>query len=278
MLPPAEIVARLDDIAKNKASMPVTSLLILGFLAGAFIAFAAQGATVASTDAPTFGAMRLITAAVFPVGLMLVILAGAELFTGNAVMSIGVLNRAITVGGLLRNWVLVYFANFIGSVTMAYFMRASGLWHWNGSGVGLSVVNIALAKVSLTFTEAFVRGILCNWIVCLAVWISVGAQEVAGKILGMFFPIMLFVLSGFEHSIANMYYIPAGIFAAADPRIAAVALFPSAAAEPGVLSWGSFFAKNLLPVTLGNIVGGVVFVSVLYWSVYRARKAKLHKR
>ena len=274
MLPPAEIVSRLDDIAKNKASMPVTSLLILGFLAGAFIAFAAQGATVASTDAPTFGAMRLITAAVFPVGLMLVILAGAELFTGNAVMSIGVLNRAITVGGLLRNWVLVYFANFIGSVTMAYFMRASGLWHWNGSGVGLSVVNIALAKVSLTFTEAFVRGILCNWIVCLAVWISVGAQEVAGKILGIFFPIMLFVLSGFEHCIANMYYIPAGIFAAADPRIAAVALFPSAAAEPGVLSWGSFFAKNLLPVTLGNIVGGVVFVGVLYWSVYRARKTK----
>ena len=275
MLPPEEIVSRLNGISKSKASMPITSLIILGFLAGAFIAFAAQGSTVAANDIPTFGATRLITAVVFPVGLMLVILAGAELFTGNSLMSMGVMSRAIGVGGLLRNWVVVYIANFLGSITMVYLMNASGLWHWNGSRVGLSVVNIALGKVSLTFTEAVVRGILCNWIVCLAVWIATGVQEVAGRILGMSFPIMLFVLSGFEHSIANMYYIPAGILAAADPMIAAIAEFPSAATTSGVLTWGSFFGKNLLPVTLGNLVGGVIFVSMLYWIVYgRAGKAK----
>lgn len=270
MLPPAEIASRLNDISKNKASMPFFSLVILGFLAGAFIAFAAEGSTVASNDIPIFGLSRLVTAVVFPVGLILVILAGAELFTGNSLMSIGVLNGAIKVRGLLRNWATVYAANFLGSVAMAYFMRASGLWYMNGSRVGVSVVNIALGKVSLTFTEAMVRGILCNWVVCLAVWISIGAQGAAGKVLGMFFPIMLFVLSGFEHSIANMYYIPAGILAAADPRIAAVSAFPGTA----VLTWGSFFGKSLLPVTLGNLIGGVVFVSLLYWVVHRARKTR----
>jgi formate/nitrite transporter len=205
---------------------------------------------------------------VFPVGLILVILAGAELFTGNSLMSIGLLNGVISPWGLLRNWVTVYASNFLGSVTMAYFMNASGLWHLNGSKVGLSVVSIALGKVSLTFTEAFVRGLLCNWVVGLAIWIAVGAQDAAGKILGMFFPIMLFVTSGFEHSIANMYYIPAGIFAAADPKIAAAAGFPASATAPGILTWGSFFSKNLLPVTLGNLVGGVIFVGLLYWGVY----------
>lgn len=268
MLAPGDIASKFNDISRKKASLPLPSLIILGFLAGAFIAFAAQGSTVAANDAATFGAGKLVTGAVFTVGLMLVVLAGAELFTGNSLMSIGLFNGVINVWGLLRNWVVVYVANFLGSVTMAYFMNASGLWHMNGSKVGLSVVNIAMGKVSLTFTEALVRGILCNWVVCLAVWIAIGAQDAAGKILGMFFPIMLFVTSGFEHSIANMYYIPAGIFAATDTKIAAVAGFPASATAPGVLTWGSFLGKNLLPVTLGNVIGGVIFVGMLYWGVY----------
>lgn len=275
MLSPAETVSKLSEVSREKASMPVSSLIILGFLAGAFIAFAAQGSTVAAHDIPTFGAARLITGIVFPVGLILVILAGAELFTGNSLMGIGVLRGSIGVGGLLRNYSIVYAANFLGSVTMAYLMNASGLWHMNSSRVGLSVVNIALGKVSLTFTEAVVRGILCNWVVCLAIWIATRVQEVAGRILGMFIPIMLFVLSGFEHSIANMYYIPAGILAAADPSIASLPGFPSAAAKMGVLTWGSFFSRSLLPVTLGNLVGGLVFVSLLYWLVYGRSKAKV---
>jgi formate/nitrite transporter len=272
LLTPAEIASKFNDISRKKASLPLPSLIILGFLAGAFIAFAAQGSTVVANDVSPFGAGKLVTGAVFTVGLMLVVLAGAELFTGNSLMSIGLFNGVISVWGLLRNWVVVYSCNFLGSVTLAYFMNASGLWHLNGSKVGLSVVNIAMGKVSLTFTEALVRGVLCNWIVCLAIWIATGAQEAAGKILGIFFPIMLFVSSGFEHSIANMYYIPAGIFAAADPKVAAVAGFPAAASSPSVLGWGSFITKNLVPVTLGNLIGGVLFVGLVYWGVYAPGK------
>ncbi len=268
MLTPADIASKLNDISRKKASMPLPSLIILGFLAGAFIALAAQGSTVAANDIVPFGAGKLVTGAVFTVGLMLVVLAGAELFTGNSLMSIGLFNGAIGMPGMLRNWITVYLANFLGSVTLAWLMNGSGLWHLNGSRVGLAAVSIAMGKVSLTFTEALIRGVLCNWIVCLAVWIAIGAQEAAGKVLGIFFPIMLFVSSGFEHSIANMYYIPAGIFAAADPRIAAVAGFPARAADPAVLGWGSFLTKNLLPVTLGNLIGGVLFVGLLYWGVY----------
>lgn len=275
MLTPAEIASRFNDISRKKASLPLPSLIILGFLAGAFIAFAAQGSTVTANDVTPFGTSRLVTGVVFTVGLMLVVLAGAELFTGNSLMSIGLFNGVISGWGLLRNWITVYLANFLGSVTVAYLMNGSGLWHLNGSKVGLAAVNIAVSKVSLTFTEALIRGILCNWVVCLAVWIAAGAQEAAGKVLGIFFPIMLFVSSGFEHSIANMYYVPAGIFAAADLKVAGVAGFPAAAADPAVLGWWTFLTKNLFPVTLGNLIGGVVFVGLLYWGVYgNAGKSK----
>lgn len=268
MLTPAEIASKFNDVSRKKASLPLPSLIILGFLAGAFIAFAAQGSTVTANDVVPFGTAKLVTGAVFTVGLMLVVLAGAELFTGNSLMSIGLFNGVISMSGLLRNWITVYVANFLGSATVAWLMNGSGLWRLNNSKVGLAAVNIAMGKVSLTFTEALIRGILCNWIVCLAVWIAAGAQEAAGKILGIFFPIMLFVSSGFEHSIANMYYIPAGILAAADPKISAVAGFPAGAADPAVLGWGPFLTKNLFPVTLGNVIGGVLFVGLLYWGVY----------
>ena len=270
LLTPADIASRFNDISRKKASMPFPSLVILGFLGGAFIAFAAQGSTVVANDVTAYGVSRLTTGAVFTVGLMLVMLAGAELFTGNSLMSIGLFNGAISWQGLLRNWLTVYFSNFLGTVTVAYLIKSSGLWHLNASKVGLAAVNIAVSKVSLTFTEALVRGILCNWIVCLAVWIAIGAQDATGKVLGIFFPVMLFVSSGFEHSIANMYYIPAGILAAADPKVAAVAGFPAAATDPSVLGWGTLMTKNLLPVTLGNIIGGVLFVGLLYWGVYGA--------
>ncbi len=272
MLAPGDIASKLNDVSKKKASLPLPSMIILGFLAGAFIAFAAQGSTVASNDIPSFGMTRLVTGIAFTVGLMLVVLAGAELFTGNSLMAVGLLNGEISWAGLLRNWVVVYLSNFAGSLAVAYFMNSSGLWHLNASKVGVSVVSIAAGKVALTFTEALVRGILCNWVVCLAVWIATGAQDASGKILGIFFPIMMFVLSGFEHSVANMYYVPAGILAAADPKIAAAAGFPATAAQ--TLNWGSFVSNNLLPVTIGNIIGGVFFVAMLYWGVYGKSKKK----
>jgi len=268
LLSPGEIAKQFTEISRKKASLPFTSMLMLGFLAGAFIAFAAQGSTVVSSDIPVFGLAKLVGGAVFATGLMLVVLAGAELFTGNSLMTVGLFSGTISLGELLRSWIAVYAANFLGSITMAGLMSASGLWHLNGSKVGLSAVKIALGKVSMPFTEALVRGILCNWLVCLAVWMAIGARSASGKILGIFFPIMLFVASGFEHSIANMYFIPAGILAASDPKIALLSGFPAGASDPSVLGWGPFISKNLLPVTLGNVIGGVLFVAFFYWAVY----------
>lgn len=255
MLSPSEIASKFAEISKKKASLPLLSMIILGFLAGAFIAFAAQCSTVVSSDVTPFGINRLVTGAIFATGLMLVILAGAELFTGNSLMVVGVLQKSISLGGLLRNWVVVYFSNFLGAVSVAYLMSASGLWRLNGGKVGASVVAIAAGKLSLSFGEALARGILCNWIVCLAVWIATGATSAAGKIAGVFFPITLFVASGFEHSIANMYYVPAGMLA-------------STAGFGQGLTFGSFISRNLLPVTLGNIIGGTVLVAFAYWLAY----------
>ena len=268
VLSPADIAKQFMEISKKKASLPLSSMLVLGFLAGAFIALAAQGSTVIASDVSQFGIQRLVAGSSFATGLMLVILAGGELFTGNSLMTVGLFSGTISFRELLRNWVTVYAGNFLGALALAGLMNSSGLWHLNGAKVGLSVVNTALGKVSMSFTEALARGVLCNWLVCLAVWIATGAQSASGKILGIFFPIMLFVASGFEHSIANMYYIPAGILAAHDPKIAALPAFPSQALATGNLSWGGFLAKNLLPVTLGNIIGGVLFVGFLYWAVY----------
>ncbi|MBE3519585.1 MAG: formate/nitrite transporter family protein [Firmicutes bacterium] len=263
VIQPKEITARISEIAKAKASLPWVSALVLAFLAGAFIAFAAGGSTLVAHDSPSFGLGRLLTGAVFATGLMLVVMAGGELFTGNSLMVVGLLDRAIRPRDLLRNWSLVYVGNFAGSLFVAFLMGWSGLWRLNGGKVGASVISIAASKVSLDFGQAFVRGILCNWLVCLAVWMAAGALSAAGKAVAIFFPIMLFVASGFEHSVANMYYVPAGILAMGDPAISALAAGPASS-----LTWGSFFWKNLLPVTLGNIVGGVIFVGTLYWIAF----------
>lgn len=258
MLSPVEICNKLFEVAKKKASLRVENMIMLGFLAGALIAFAAQGSTLVASDVPYFGLSKLVTGVVFAVGLMMVVLTGAELFTGNSLMSLGLFSGTITFGQLLRNWIFVYLGNFLGSVTMAWFMSLSGLWNLNAGTVGQAAIKIALAKVSMTFSQALVRGILCNWLVCLAVFMATGAGDAPGKILSIFFPIMLFVASGFEHSIANMYYVPAGIFAAAQGSFQGVA-------NVATLTWSSFLSKNLLPTTLGNIIGGVVFVGFAYW-------------
>lgn len=263
MISPKEITARISEIAKAKASLPWVSALVLAFLAGAFIAFAAQGSTLIAHDTPSFGLGRLLTGTVFATGLMLVVMAGGELFTGNSLMVVGLLDRAIRPRDLFRNWSLVYAGNFAGSLFMAYLMGWSGLWHLNGGKVGASVISIATSKVSLDFGQAFVRGVLCNWLVCLAVWMAAGALSAPGKAVTIFFPIMLFVASGFEHSVANMYYVPAGILAMADPTLSALA-----SGSASVPTWGSFLWKNLLPVTLGNIAGGAIFVAVFYWIAF----------
>ena len=266
-----EILEKVSDSGIAKAEGKTLRLLIWALLAGAYIAFGAQASQMVSfnllSDPDSLGVGRLVSAAVFPVGLMMVVLCGAELFTGNCLMIIGVLDRKIRISGMLRNWVLVYLGNFLGALLVVALMKSTGLWETGSGLLGASVIKTAQAKVQLSFGQAFVRGILCNWLVCLAVWMSTGARETVSKIFAIWFCIGLFVISGFEHSIANMYFIPAGIAAAADSGLAQLA-----GCDVSVLTVGNFLVKNLLPVTLGNILGGGLFVGMVYW--FTGRKLK----
>ena len=266
-----EILEKVSDSGIAKAEGKTLRLLIWALLAGAYIAFGAQASQMVSfnllADPDSLGVGRLVSAAVFPVGLMMVVLCGAELFTGNCLMIIGVLDRKIRISGMLRNWVLVYLGNFLGALLVVALMKSTGLWETGSGLLGASVIKTAQAKVQLSFGQAFVRGILCNWLVCLAVWMSTGARETVSKIFAIWFCIGLFVISGFEHSVANMYFIPAGIAAAADSGLAQLA-----GCDVSVLTVGNFLVKNLLPVTLGNILGGGLFVGMVYW--FTGRKLK----
>lgn len=253
------------SICVKKVNESIFRLTILGILAGAYIGFGACLATLIGHDAAKYcglGLARFITGAVFSVGLMLVVIAGAELFTGNNLMLMSVLDKRAALWKMLYKWVIVFAANFIGSVFLACLYYKTNLWKMGDMAVGLNALKIANAKVGLTLSEALTRGILCNWLVCLAVWMAIASREVVGKIFAIFFPIMAFVALGFEHSIANMYFVPLGIF------LKASNLFADPALNLSGLTWGSFFAKNLIPVTIGNIIGGAFFVGLLYWNVY----------
>jgi formate/nitrite transporter len=266
----AETLTETVGVAKTKAG--ALRLTILGIFAGVYIGFGAQLAIMVTHDMAGFlgvGMAKLIGGAVFSVGLMLVVIAGAELFTGNNLIALSVLGGKAKVGGLLRNWTIVYFANFAGSLLLVLLMYWSGLWKTNEGLVGAKALSIANAKVNLTFLQAFARGILCNWLVCLAVWMATSARTVVGKIWAIFFPIMAFVASGFEHSVANMFFIPMGLVLKGQTAVVTAAGLTDKLSH---LTIGGF-VMNLIPVTLGNIVGGAFFVATLYWMVY-VRKGK----
>ena len=214
------------------------------------------------------GLGRLVIGYVFATGLMIVLIAGAELFTGNTMIIVSILDKKATVAQMLQNWLWVYIGNFFGSVLIAWLWSRTGLFNQSGGMLGGMTVRIAYNKATMGFFAAFSSGILCNWLVCLAVWASFASKDMAGKAITTFFIISLFVISGFEHSVANMYYIPAGIFASATPRFVELANVANIAN----LNWGSFALGNLVPVTLGNIVGGLFFVGVLYWLALTKKK------
>lgn len=266
-LSPAKICAATGETGVRKATRAPGKVVVLSVLAGAFIAFASEGSTMAAFNllaAPnTYGLGRCVAGLVFPTGLMLVMLTSSELFTGNTLMGIAAAERRITWGAMLRNWLLVYGGNFAGSVLIAFMMANSGLFNAGAGLFGGVTIKIALGKVSFSFTEGLFLGLMCNWLVCLAVWFAYGAKDAAGKILGIFFPIWLFITSGFEHCIANMYYVPAGIFAKTNAAwVAASGLSPEALEA---LTWTNFALNNLVPVTLGNILGGMIFVGMAHW-------------
>lgn len=270
-LKPAEILDYTIKTAEDKSSGSFIKLLLLSFMAGAFIAFAAEGSNMAAFNLfyqpTTYGLGKALAGSIFGTGLMLVVLCGGELFTGNTLILTAVCDKKVKVITMLRNWVIVYIGNLLGSLFIAYMMYHSGLFTSGGDTLGAVTIKIAAYKTNLDFLQAFYLGIMCNWLVCLAVWLSYGADTMSGKILSIFFPIWLFITSGFEHSVANMYYIPAGILAKSNERF--VELSHVSNEFLNQLTWHGFFVTNLIPVTLGNIVGGGIFVGVAYWIVYK---------
>jgi len=273
---PAEITERYVETGCKKAGLPIYKLLLLGILAGAFIAFASEGSNMAIHTITSIGIAKTLAGALFTTGLMMVIITGAELFTGNTLIVVSCLEGSSKWSGLLKNWLFVYIGNFIGSMIVVIFILLSGQFNFSSGMLGGYTIKTAVYKVSLSFIGAFFMGVLGNWLVCMAVWMASAARDITGKLLAIFFPIWLFVTSGFEHSIANMYYVPAGILAKSNQAWVDAALSMGVAArDVNALNWGSFFLKNLVPVTLGNIIGGTIFVGTMYWLsyLYKGRKA-----
>lgn len=270
---PDQIAEQTVENACKKANTKVIRLFVLGILAGAFIAFASEGSNAAIYNIPMAGVGKVLAGALFSTGLMLVIVAGGELFTGNTLMVAALAQKRIGLGGLLKNWVTVYVGNFIGAVLIACFIFKSGQLGFSDGLLGGFTIKTAAYKTSLEFSEAFYMGIMCNWLVSLAVWMAYGTKDMAGRLLAIFFPIWLFISSGFEHCVANMYYIPIGIMAKSNTAWVKQAITLGASAEEiNALNWASFFTHNLIPVTLGNILGGVVFTGLAYWFVYLYKK------
>jgi len=260
----AETVAQTVGVAK--ATSPWLSVLVLGILAGAYIGFGGFLATTATFDSAAkigTGLSKLVSGAVFSVGLMLVVIAGGELFTGNNLMVSSVMSKEITFMKMMKRWGLVLIANFIGAIIVMLIFYWSGLWKTADGALGAAAVKTAYTKISLTFTEALIRAIGCNWMVCLAVWMALAARQTIGKIFAIFFPIMAFVALGFEHNVANMYFIPTGILFAHN-----LALPLAEGIDVNALNWTNFLLKNFIQVTIGNIIGGAVFVGMSYWGAY----------
>lgn len=264
--PPPEMAERMVKVGVKKANLGFWSMFALAILAGAFIGLGAEFFTLTITDTGLgFGLNKLIGGITFSLGLILVIVAGAELFTGNNLIIIAWVSGKLTLGRLMRNWLVVYLGNLVGSVSTVMFMYVTRQWTFANYHVGATALNIANAKVNLSFTEGLARGILCNALVCLAVWLCMSGRSVTDKILAVLFPITAFVASGFEHSIANMYFIPMGLLMRGEPEVVMTA--GRVASELANLNlWG--FARNLIAVTTGNIFGGGFLVALVYWFIY----------
>ena len=253
---PVDTAKAISATAGAKNSANIVNVILLSFLAGAYIAFGGLLAEIASAGMLAAGAPvgleKFVFGAVFPVGLIIVVIAGSELFTGNVMfMTVGVLDGTASVGGLAKNWVVSWIFNFVGALFVAFVLAYMGGLFPAESAFATKATAVAAAKVKMPFAQAFIKAIGCNWLVCLAVWLANASDDVIGKILGIWFPIMAFVTIGFEHSVANMFFIPLGLFLGAE----------------GV-TWSTMIINNLVPVTLGNIVGGAVFVACIYWYTY----------
>ena len=269
MLKPNEICNAAVGAGCSKAALKTYQQAVLGILAGAFIACGGVVSAVASHSITNVGVAKFVGGAVFPVGLMLVVICGAELFTGNYLMVVPLAGKEITFKPMIKNWIVVYIFNFIGSVIVAFLVFESGTFGMSNGKLGGVVIKTASTKASLSFGTAFCSGIMCNFLVCLAVWGAYAAKDMISKILIIWFPIMTFVTCGFEHSVANMYFLTAGLFAKSNASFVAA----SGISQDKIVS-AAGIVHNLIPVTLGNIVGGSVFVGLAYFVVYKYKSVK----
>ena len=272
---PPQIVAANMNAAKGKTELPLLRMILLGIFAGMFIAGGASASSLAMHAISNVGIARFVAGAIFPVGLMMIVFVGGELFTGDCLMIMGCVHGKFPAAKMIKVLVVVYLANFVGSVLFAELVNLSGQYNYTAGLLGAFTIKVAMGKVSMSFAAAFASGILCNIFVCMAVLMAMAAKDIAGKVWAIFFPILAFVVSGYEHCVANMYYIPAGIFAKANSTYAAVAMesYGYTALQLESLNWTNFVVKNLIPVTLGNIVGGMVFVGLPLYFIH-ARKLK----
>lgn len=280
---PAEMARRAELLGVKKSEMATLQMFALAILAGAFIALGAifattvlaggmsvndPSGTLAFKTALPYGVQRLLGGLVFCVGLILVVVGGAELFTGNNLIVMAWANKKVTTAALLRNWVIVYLGNLVGSVGTAGMVYLSGHYKFGGNAIAQTALSIANSKCSLGFVEAVFLGILCNAMVCLAVWMTYSARSTTDKILAIIFPISGFVAAGFEHSVANMYFIPIGLFIKYFNPETTKTISEAAKLNLDKLTWTNFFIGNLLPVTIGNIIGGAVLVAAIYWLIF----------
>jgi formate transporter FocA len=270
---PSEMAEKAEDIGVSKASQDFSKTLMLAVLAGAFIAFGAVFATLltSGSDLP-YGITKVAGGLAFSLGLILVVVGGAELFTGNNLLTMAWASQKVSTRQMFRNWILVYFGNMFGAFSIVVMMLLSGHYLFGNGVTGNNILTIAASKCQLDFIQAIVLGILCNILVCLAIWLCYSARSTQGKILAIIFPITAFVAAGFEHSVANMYFIPMGILVKnhADPAL--WELIGKSPSQFEMLNWGSYFTKNLLPVSIGNVIGGSGFVGIAYWFIYLKKK------
>ena len=268
-LPPAQVAKKAETVGLTKAGMATFDVFVLSVLAGAFIALGAIFATTVAAGGAElpYGVVRLLAGLTFTLGLILVVVAGAELFTGNNLIVMAWASRRVATVALLGNWVVVWIGNFVGAFATALIVYVSEQYTFGGGAVGQTALGIAATKTSLGFVQAIALGILCNALVCLAVWLTYGAHTTTDKILAIIPPIAAFVAAGFEHSVANMYFISIGLLVKSDDDFVA-GLDPGTVPDLSGLTWGSFFFDNLLPVTIGNVIGGALMVGAVYWLVY----------
>lgn len=257
LLPP-EMAAKAEELGVKKATMPRGRLFALAVLAGAFIGFGAMLSTIAPIGSGSYGTGRLITGAAFSLGLVLVVVGGAELFTGNNLIVMAWASRRVSTRAVLTSWLIAFVGNFVGAIALASVVFWSGQHHTSNGSVGARAVEIGAAKTDLGFVRAFWLGVLANVLVCLAVWLTYSCRSVVDKVVAIVFPVTAFVAAGFEHSIANMYLIPMALFVRRSEHL-----------DVAGLTWDRFVTHNLVPVTAGNIVGGAGVVGLVYWVIYR---------